>query len=55
MTLSSGTRVTYLSSFFNREAWDYIETTVDGKTVRGFIPAGGLDRSQSTDTDDIGK
>ena len=47
--------MTYLSSFFNREAWDYIETTVDGQTVRGFIPAGKLDISQSADTDDIGK
>ncbi len=55
MTLPSGAAVTYLSSFFNREAWDYIETTVDGKTVRGFIPAGKLDISQSADTDDIGK
>ena len=27
---------------YNTEAWDYIETTVDGKTARGFVPSGTL-------------
>ena len=40
--LRAGTQVTYLTSFFNKSAWDYIETTVDGQIVRGFIPAGVL-------------
>lgn len=42
-TLGKGTHVTYLTSFFNSSAWDYVETRVDGKTVRGFIPSGSLD------------
>ncbi len=41
-TLPAGTRVTYLSTMYNDEAWDYIETTVDGKTARGFVPSGTL-------------
>lgn len=41
-TLSAGASVTYLTSFFNRYAWDYVETIVGGQTVRGFIPAGNL-------------
>lgn len=40
--LRAGTQVTYLTSFFNKSAWDYIETTVDGQTTRGFVPAGCL-------------
>lgn len=40
--LRAGTQVTYLTSFFNKSAWDYIETTVDGQTVRGFLPSGYL-------------
>ena len=55
LTLASGSRVTYLSSFFNRDAWDYVETTVNGQQVRGFIPAGMLDISQGMDSDSIGK
>ncbi len=42
VTLQPGETVTYLSSYFNRSPWDYIETTAEGKTVRGFIPAGCL-------------
>ena len=30
------------AGFFNKSAWDYIETTVDGQTTRGFVPAGCL-------------
>lgn len=44
-TLSSGTTVTYLSTAVNQygQAWDYIETTVGGKTARGYIVSGCLD------------
>ena len=35
-TLKKGTEVTKLCSW---EDWIYIETSVKGKTVRGFIPA----------------
>ena len=41
--------MTYLSSYFNRNAWDYVETTVDGKLTRGFIPAGYLNIEQVDD------
>lgn len=43
-TLAPGAEVTFLSTMVNQngESWDYIETTVNGKTVRGFIPAGSL-------------
>ena len=43
--LSSGTEVTYLSTFINQsnQCWDYIETRVGGQTVRGFVPEGSLD------------
>lgn len=43
VNLPKGTKVTYLTSFFNSSAWDYVETTCNGKTVRGFLPAGCLD------------
>lgn len=53
--LPKGEQVTYLSTFFNKGAWDYIETTIDGKTVRGFIPAGCLDISDTDDLFSIGE
>lgn len=40
--LPAGTRVTYLTTMYNVSAWDYIETTVDGKVARGFVPSGTL-------------
>ncbi len=40
--LSAGTRVKYLTTMYNSTAWDYIETTIDGKTARGFVPSGTL-------------
>ena len=46
-TLPEGTRVTYLTTFFNNYAWDYVETTVQGQTVRGFLRSGSLDIQQS--------
>ncbi|GHU82338.1 hypothetical protein FACS1894196_0520 [Clostridia bacterium] len=36
-TLEAGKEVTYLSSYVNEYAWTYIETTVNGKPVRGFV------------------
>ena len=41
-TLPAGTRVTYLSTMYNSTAWDYIETTINGQTARGFVPSGTL-------------
>ena len=40
--IPAGTKVTYLTTMYNSTAWDYIETTIDGKTARGFIPSGRL-------------
>ena len=48
-TLQPGATVTWLTRFYNNSAWDYVETTVDGKTVRGFIRTGSLDISRSAD------
>lgn len=42
-TLRPGTTVTYLTRFYNTSAWDYVEVKVNGKTARGFVPAGCLD------------
>ena len=52
--LPEGTKVTYLTSMFNNTAWDYIETTIDGQTARGFVPEGtlsigGPDMTEETD------
>ena len=41
-TLYEGTQVIYLGTMRNDTGWDYIETTIDGQTARGFIPAGLL-------------
>ena len=48
-TLQAGTHVTWLTRFYNKGAWDYVEVTVNGKTARGFIRAGSLDVSYSED------
>ena len=40
--LPAGTRVTYLTTMYNSTAWDYIETTINGETARGFVPGGML-------------
>ncbi len=48
-TLSAGTEVRWLSRFYNNSAWDYVETTVNGKTARGFIRAGSLDIDRGAD------
>ncbi len=48
-TLQPGATVTWLTRFYNNSAWDYVETTVGGKTVRGFIHTGSLDISRDAD------
>lgn len=48
-TLQPGAIVTWLTRFYNNSAWDYVETTVNGQTVRGFIRTGSLDISRSVD------
>ncbi|MBQ8618702.1 MAG: YARHG domain-containing protein [Clostridia bacterium] len=48
-TLKAGTEVTYLTRYYNNSAWDYVETTVDGKVARGFIKAGSLDIDRGAD------
>jgi len=50
--LPSGTWVTYLSTMYNSDAWDYIETTIDGKQARGFIPSGLLSNTGVDMTED---
>ena len=47
--LSPGTQVTYLTRFYNRSAWDYVEAVVNGKVARGFVPAGSLDITYGAD------
>ena len=32
-----------MTRFYNTSAWDYVEVKVNGKTARGFVPAGCLD------------
>ena len=41
-TLPAGARVTYLTTMYNTDAWDYVETTIDGKQARGFVKSGTL-------------
>lgn len=44
-TIPAGSKVTYLTTMTNQngQVWDYIETTVNGQPVRGFIPAGNIE------------
>ncbi|MBE0600625.1 MAG: hypothetical protein IH607_02480 [Firmicutes bacterium] len=51
LRLSAGQQVTYLSTFYNRNAWAYVETSVSRKTVRGFIPADAIDWYSVVDED----
>lgn len=41
-SLQNGASVAYLTTVVNQrgQVWDYIETSVNGKTVRGYIPSG---------------
>ena len=52
-TLRKGAVVTYLTTMFNRSAWAYVETTVDGKLVRGFIPADCLNVAGAAEDEPI--
>lgn len=52
-TLRPGATVTYLTTFFNRSAWAYVETSVGGQTVRGFIPAGCLSTASDSYADSM--
>ena len=48
--LSAGERVTFLTNMFNNSSWAYIETTVDGKRARGFVPAESIYAGDGGDT-----
>jgi len=53
-TLRGGDTVSYLTTMFNNTGWDYVETTINGQTARGFIPSGYLDIPTENDVlDDI--
>ena len=52
-TLRPGATVTYLTTFFNRSAWAYVETSVGGQPVRGFIPAGCLSTASDSYADSM--
>lgn len=43
VNLRAGDKVTYLASYQNRNSWAYVETTVNGQTVRGFVRSDLLD------------
>ncbi len=51
--LPEGTQVTYLTNYYNRYAWAYIETYVGGERVRGFVPSASLSIGSTAD-DDVG-
>ena len=42
--LEEGVSVTYLSEYVNEQSWAYIETTVEGRLARGFVPADCVQR-----------
>ena len=50
--IPQGTTVSYLTTMYNSGAWDYVETIIDGKTARGFIPNGYLNIDTAPDADD---
>ena len=43
--LGAGSTVTYLTTVTNQNGfvWDYVETSVNGQTVRGYVRSGSLD------------
>ena len=51
--LAAGTQVTYLTTMYNAGAWDYIETTINGLTARGFVPNGTLDIDETDELDAV--
>ena len=50
--LNAGTTVTYLTTMFNNTGWDYVETTINGQTARGFIPSGYLSNTASAEEEE---
>ena len=36
--MTAGTRVTYLCSYYKYRSWAYIETWVEGRPIRAFVP-----------------
>ncbi|MEA4999041.1 MAG: YARHG domain-containing protein [Candidatus Limiplasma sp.] len=40
--LNAGETVTYLTTYQNSQAWAYVQTTIDGVLMRGFVPADAL-------------
>ncbi len=51
--LQAGTKVLYLTTMYNSGAWDYIETTIDGKVARGFVPSGTLSLDEVEELDAV--
>ena len=51
--LSAGMQVTYLTTMYNAAAWDYIETTINGQTTRGFVPSGTLSIDDVSELDAV--
>ena len=54
MTLREGSYVTYLTTMYNSDAWDYVETTLDGQTIRGFVRHGTLSVDLQDTDEDLG-
>ena len=53
MYLQAGDHVTYLTTMYNSGAWDYIETTLNGQTLRGFVQQGALSITAEDPTEAI--
>ena len=53
MTLPAGATVTYLTTMFNTDGWDYIGTTLNGQAIRGFVPQGSLSITGEDPTEGI--
>lgn len=52
-TLQAGAPVTYLTTMYNSGAWDYVETSINGQTARGFVPNGYLDIDTVDELDQV--
>lgn len=53
MYLNAGDKVTYLTTMYNSGAWDYIETTLNGQRIRGFVQQGVLSITAEDPTEEI--
>lgn len=51
--LNEGSQVTYLTTFFNNSSWAYVETIVDGKLARGFVPSNCLSIDMAVEAADL--